>query len=222
MSTPAVTAWSFSRLQCYEECPAKFKYRFIDKVPEEKSPQMQRGIDIHKDAERFLKGEDLLPAPTLQRFGALMRELKGFEALAEQQWALDSDWTPTGWFAKGKKAAYVRIVADAAVIYDDNTALVVDFKTGKPWGDNIDQMQLFADVTFCRHPRMREVETRLWYLDTGEEKIEVFDRKGLDGRIDYWEDRVEPMFTDEVFAPKPSNKCRWCSFSKDKGGPCIY
>lgn len=222
MSTPAVTAWSFSRLQCYEECPAKFKYRFIDKVPEEKSPQMQRGIDIHKDAENFLKGEELLPAPTLQRFGALFQELREAKPLVEEQWALDADWKPTGWFAKGKKAAYVRVILDAGVIYDDRTALVIDFKTGKPWGDNTDQMELFANVTFCRHPDIQEVETRLWYLDTGDEKVATFKRKGLSARIDAWEDRVEPMFTDTTFRPKPSKKCNWCAFSKDQGGPCQY
>lgn len=223
---PLVTAWSFSRLQCYEECPAKFKYRFIDKVPEEKSPQMQRGIDIHKEGERYLKAEvpiDAIPESfSVNGFGPLLNELRTAGAMAEEQWALDPDWRATGWFSKGKHAAYVRIVADAALLYDDNTALIVDFKTGKPWGDNIDQMQLFADVTFCRHPQMHEVETRLWYLDTGDEKTETFRRKGLNKRIDEWEDRVEPLFTDREFRPKPSNKCNWCPFSGSKGGPCVY
>lgn len=217
-----VDAWSFSRLQCYEECPAKFKYKFIDKLPEPKSDAMQRGIDIHKKCEDFLNGDAIVVDPELMRFGALFQDLREAKPMTEEQWALTSDWKTTGWFSKGKQAAWVRVILDAGVIYEDHTALVIDFKTGKPWGDNTDQMQLFGDVTLCRHPDLKEVETRLWYLDTGDEKVEVFKRKGLDDRLDYWEDRVEPMFGDTDFMPKPSNKCRWCAFSREKGGPCKY
>lgn len=221
--TNGVNGWSFSRLQLYEECPAKFKYRNIDKLPEPKSDAMQRGIDIHKNAERYLTGETMLPDPTLMQFGAMFRELRELKPMAEYQLALDDGWKPTGWFAKGRNAAWVRLVLDAAVIYEDETsALVIDFKTGKKWGDNADQMDLFATGMFCAFPQLREVETRLWYLDTGEEDVSVFKKKGLAERKEAWEDRVEPLFNDTRFLPKPSNKCRWCAFSRAKGGPCKY
>jgi RecB family exonuclease len=60
MPTPQpkkITSWSFTRYNTYSQCPAKAKFKFIDKLKEPDSPQMQRGTDIHKLAENYVKGE---------------------------------------------------------------------------------------------------------------------------------------------------------------------
>lgn len=220
--TGPVTAWSFSALKLYEECPAKYKYEKIDKVPYEKPAAMQRGIDIHKKAESFLKGEEMLPQPELMQFGAMFQELRGLEPLVEQQWGFTADWKATGWFAKGRNATWLRVIPDAVVLYEDGEAEIIDFKTGKPWGDNSDQMELFAVATFSRYPELHEVTTRLWYVDTGDEVVETYPKKGLAKRKRAWEDRVEPLFNETRFPPKPNRRCNWCPFSRANGGPCKY
>lgn len=222
--TGPVTAWSFSALKLYEECPAKYKYEKIDKVPYEKPAAMQRGIDIHRTAEAYLKGDDpdAIP-PELEEFDGLFQELHGLEPLVEQQWGFTEDWKPTGWFAKGKNATWLRVIPDAAILYPDDPEIeVIDFKTGKPWGDNSDQMELFATSTFARYHEAQVVTTRLWYLDSGDEIVETYERKGLAKRQRAWEDRVEPLFHETRFAPKPNRGCGRCPFSRSNGGPCKY
>lgn len=57
-----LTSWSFSRWSVYDQCPAKAKYKFIDKLKEPDALPLQRGSIIHKQAECFIKG---LPCPVL-------------------------------------------------------------------------------------------------------------------------------------------------------------
>lgn len=218
--TNPITAWSFSRLELYEQCPAKFKYRHIDKLPEPAHPAMARGAEIHKEAESYLKRDTLLPAPTLMSFGAMFAELREHSPMVEQQWAFTEKWKPTGWFAKD---CWVRVIPDAAVLYeDDEAALVIDFKTGKKHGENADQMELFALAAFSMFPMVKEVETRLWYLDAGEEVTETYANEGLAEAKQEWADRVAPLFNDEEFLPRPNFKCKWCAYSRAEGGPCKW
>lgn len=220
-----IDAWSFSRLQCYEECPAKFRYRNIDKLPEPKGDALLRGIKIHGIAETYLKGKDPdeLP-PALETFDGQFQELHALTPMVEQKWAFTSTWKPTGFFAKGPQAAWLRVVPDAAVLYDDAAAEVIDFKTGKVYGENADQVELFALATFAKFSHVNEVTTRLWYLDDGTEKIGEFvrDSAAIKETKEEWVERTAPMFNDTTFAPRPSNKCRWCAFSRSAGGPCAF
>lgn len=51
------TSWSNSRWNDYAQCPARAHYKHIQKLPEPKSPHMDRGIEIAKIGEQFFKGE---------------------------------------------------------------------------------------------------------------------------------------------------------------------
>jgi len=213
-----ITAWSYSRYNCYQTCPFQFKCKFIDKLPEEKSSQMERGLRIHKELEKFLNSEGALPEEA-QSFSAQFSFLLQEQAFAEMQMAFTQAWKPTGWF---KKDTWLRVILDAGLIYDDNTADVIDFKTGKKYGENEEQMELFAVATFNRFPLLTEVKTRLWYLDGGDEDVVDFRAADRLKLRDKWEKKVQPLFADTMFAPRPNDKCKWCSFGKSKGGPCRH
>ncbi len=92
-----ITSWSFSRWNVYDQCPAKAKYQFIDKLPQPPSKNLERGTLIHKQAECFIKGQpapmltDPIPRLTMggdwvdvkkvkfHKLGVLPPELKSFE-----------------------------------------------------------------------------------------------------------------------------------------------
>ena len=221
MTQPLVTAWSYSRIALWEECPYKFKLKHIDKLKEEQSPAMARGDKVHKGLAAHITGEAPMP-PEAKPFCGLVAELRTMPAdnrVVEQQWGFNKSWRSVGWF---DKACWVRVILDAGVVYPDGTADVVDFKTGKKYGTNADQMELFALATFCRFPHLSHVTTRLWYLDSGDEDVAEFEQDARSEMIEKWEKRVAPMFADTTFAPRPNDKCKWCSFSKSKGGPCKF
>lgn len=213
-------------MQLWEQCPAKYKYEKIDKLPAPKSEAMQRGIRIHMLCESYIKGKDpnAVP-PELHRFKSIFPELHALQPVVEQQWGFTDKWKPTGWFSRGANATWLRVVPDCVVLYEDDTAELIDYKTGKPWGDNEDQMDLFGTALLSKYSHVNEVSIRLWYLDTGEEKPSkpwIKNRKTLADSKKRWNERVAPMFADTEFKPTPNSKCNWCPYSNAEGGPCKY
>jgi hypothetical protein len=235
-----VTAWSYSRYADYKQCPARFKYKHIDKIADPGGPAMARGSAIHKEGEDFLKlslahpgGRKAIPPKSFAYFKSEMQQLATMRPLVEQQWGFTRDWQPTGWFGKD---TWLRVVCDVAIVYDDNTAEVIDFKTGKKYDTNEEQIELFSFGGFMQWPEVEHVTARLWYLDipdgpndgdphpesTTNTTIREYTRDQFEAGRKAWEKKITPMFNDVKFAPRPNEKCRWCPYSKAKGGPCKF
>lgn len=218
-----VTAWSYSRYADYQQCPLRFKLKHIQKMKEPGSPAMQRGSDIHKEGENYLtaKKKPRSVPKSYANFTEEMEQLRGLDPLCEQQWGFTSKWAPTGWFGND---TWLRIVCDVVVLYDDHTVDLIDFKTGRKYDTNEEQVELFSCAPFIKWPEVTDVRTRLWYLDADKdnEVIRDYTRGDFEGIRKGWEKKVVPMFKDKRFAPTPNAKCRWCAFSKDKGGPCPF
>ena len=214
-----LAAWSYSRYSDYDQCPLRFKLKHIDKIPEPASAAMVRGREIHKEGEMYLLKKGLL-TPALEKFKTLLSELAALPHVSpEMKAGFTRAWCKTGYFAKD---IWLRAVFDVFVPYEDDTGLIIDFKTGKKYATNHDQVELFALTAMCHAPNLKSVETRLWYLDSGEQEFGEFpasDREALKAK---WEAKVAPMFADTVYAPRPNDKCRFCSFAKGKGGQCRF
>lgn len=227
-----VTAWSYSRLAMWEQCPFAFKCKNIDKIKEEQSPAMARGDRIHKIAESFvmspaagdgyvLPAESDLP-PELRKFARLMMELQRMPAdikVVEQQWGFSKNWRATGWFGN---ETWLRVKIDVGVVYPDCTADMIDHKTGKKYDNHGDQLELNSLALMCRFPQVGHVTARNWYLDSGEEMVLEFDQSDKSDFMAKWEARVAPYFADRMFAPKPGNYCNRCAYSRSKNGPCKF
>lgn len=221
--TNPVKAWSFSRWETYEQCPLRFKLKYIDKLKEPPSPALDKGKRVHDEAECFLTTPDAPLPDSLRRFEGLffeLRELPGMIADQETlQWGYDAQWRPAGWFAK---ATWFRSVLDAFVPYSDDTATGIDFKTGKMREISYEQIETQALAAFSRIPSLRVVEMRLWYLDSGSEIIQTYSADNVPALKEKWEKNAAPMFSDTLFAPRPNRMCRFCAFRRSEGGQCRY
>ncbi len=221
-----LTAWSFSRWSQYERCPLQTKLAHIERLPQpEKGPAAQRGIDTHKTAELFVGGEiDELPE-VLETFEEEFIELVDLtndddvKVLAEQQLAFNVDWDPTGWFDSD---TWVRMITDCTVVHtEEQFARVIDYKTGKKYPEHELQLGLFG-LGVLRSEDVGEVQVELWYLDQGEEEVAHYTEDDIPRLQTEWEKRSKRMMTDTRFDPNPGHYCRWCPWSKEKGGPCKY
>lgn len=221
-----VTAWSYSRFADYKQCPYRFKLKYLDKLPTTGSPAMERGNVIHKMAEDYVKSgrKPKIPAE-LKTVATEIEHCRQMGAIAELPWGFRADWSWTGrpdWFGQD---VWFRMKADVAVSYDDDTGLVGDWKTGRKYFENEDQIELFGAVSLMRFPNWTEVDVRLWYTDQPADDNEiqrVYSRKEGELIRKTWEKRALPMFKDKKWAPTPNDKCKWCDFSKAKGGPCKF
>lgn len=219
-----VTAWSYSRYDCYTQCPYKFRLQFLDKLPIEPSEAMARGQRIHNDIAKYLQNPLDFPFPSgFTHKAELISEIAKFDDKAvEQQWGFDRQWQPTGWFAKGKNATWLRTIVDVGLVYGDDTGELVDWKTGKARGGYDDQMKIFGISFLQKVPYVTEVTTRLAFLDNAATEMRTVKRSDLPELIDEWEAKTAPMFEDTEFLPRPNDKCKFCDFRRSNGGPCRY
>src|SRR5262245_46723295 len=163
-------AWSYSRWKSYEECPAKARWTYLDKVKEEgeKGPALIRGAKIHEQASLFVQGKlETLPGE-LDRFdnefAILRRAYDEDDVIVEEQWALTKEWKPTAWFADD---AWVRVVLDVGVIdWSEKKALIIDHKTGRvrPM-EQKPQLELYAVAALSKLPEIETVVVSVCSLD---------------------------------------------------------
>jgi PD-(D/E)XK nuclease superfamily len=225
-----IKSWSFTRFDDWNRCPAYAKYKHLDKLPEPKSEAMQRGADIAKASEEYLLKRTNRLRPELKTFAEhykFYRSIKGL--VVEENWGFDVNWNPVPWDDWNR--CVLRVKIDIGYHWmEDNSFNVRDGKTGKFRPEQNSkyelQLQLYAAAASARFPEVRHVTTQLLYTDLGitypEEEPQEYSMKECKAIIKDWDKRIKPMFADTTFAPRPGDYCRWCPFSKSKGGPCKF
>lgn len=223
--TKPLTSWSYSRWDKHHKCPLAFKLEVLDGRKQPDNAAQAKGQRMHKAAADFLfqPYDAARPVPAeMGHASALIQELAAFDnKVVEQQWGYDRNWKPTGWFGGD---TWMRSVLDVGVLYDDLTAEIIDWKSGKPRGTHEDQMELFAISLFVRYPVATHVTTRLAYTDFAHSEFGEYPRADLPKMIAKWEDKVRPMFEDTVYLPRPGDHCKFCPFSRSQtmGKDCRY
>lgn len=232
-----IKAWSYSAYANYVLCPLQFKLRKIDKLPEPQAPALERGNTIHVGVAKFISGKTEACPPEAMAHANMadlihqLRAIPDADKQVEQQWGYGADFTPTTWFNRaGQPDVWFRSVLDAGVMYDDMTYEDVDWKTGKRYAQsNDDQMETQALSVMMRFKPVKHVTTRLAYLDAGGAlgsstgfEFGEFPATQKQSLADKWRKKVEPMFSDTTFAPRPNDKCKWCHFSRSNTGKCAF
>jgi hypothetical protein len=216
-----ITAWSFSRLGVYEQCPFKFKLVYVDGLKEPGSAAMDRGKAIHAEGEAYLKNADAALPDSYKLLAVEMEELRASKALSELEITFTADWGPTGWFDDN---AWLRIKIDA-LLEKDGKVQIIDFKTGKNRGGYEDQLELYALAALIMYPDAKEISAELWFLDSGEiigTSHGAYSHTDVNDLKKKWLQRSNKMFIDTLWSPRANQYCRWCHFRKENNGPCQY
>lgn len=219
-----IPTWSFSRVQDFEQCKHRAKLKYLDKIPEPERPlppgktehANDRGTRIHDAGERFVRGGIEL-IPELQKFKTEFEKLKALFAAGkvslEGEWAMDRGWNPVAWKSSD---AWLRLKLDAMVMLSKTEAVVIDYKTGRRFGNEVkhaEQTQLYQLVTFLRYPELETIHTELWYPDVDELATATYTRnQGLRFKRSF-EQRGDAMTTCIDFPANPNIfSCRWCPY----------
>jgi hypothetical protein len=210
---------SYSSWSTYNKCAAKYKFSYIDKLPRrEPSPQMARGTRIHESVENYLLGNaERLDAEAHKLNGLYMSDVRRYGALKpEHKFGLTKKFEMTEF---DDPQAYLRGVIDLKAQTGEGLKLF-EWKTGKMYEEHADQIHMYGMVGLIEHPKIKSVDVKIRYLDFGTDKMETYDRSQLTMMKLRWKDRLKQIDTDKTFAPNPSYMCRWCDFSRERGGPC--
>lgn len=210
--------YSYSSIKTYEQCPQKFKFGRIDKLPEPSGEAAERGKALHSAIELSIKGElETLPDEIAHLQGEI-NDLKAMNAETEKQFAIDQDWKPVTFF--DKKARF-RGVID---IYAKNgdRAIVLDWKSGKV-RDYSDQVRVYAAVSFALDDELQLVKPLIKFIDQKkEQEYPSIPREVYPSLRAEIERRMAHIDDDKVYAPNPGFLCKWCHYRKDNGGPCQW
>jgi hypothetical protein len=211
--------WGFTKLDVFRTCKAKFKYQFLDKLPQGSSPAMERGAAIHEDIEAYLNGWSPVLCKEAESWKEPLDALRKHQHKGEQALGIDKDWVLLpDWF---DKRTWLRVKMDAH--YRDGPMMsVIDFKSGKFREPSTDQVELYAVAGLSIHPDIETVKAEFWFIDTGDVYSRDYTRAELYGLRKKYERESAPMYSEEAWAPFPSRECRWCPYSRTKGGPCKF
>ena len=219
-----ISSWSHSKLSDFDRCKRMFWLKHDQRIPEPERPlppgktehANDRGTRIHDNCEGYVRGDhDALPPEADKHFGYQLDLLRtmytdGMVSL-EGEWGMNDDWEPTEW-----KTAWLRLKLDAMVMIDPTHAIVIDYKTGKKWNNEVkhaEQLQLYQLVTFLRYPKLEKVTAELWYLDQDEVTSVTFTRaQGLRFK-DGFNRRGIAALSQIAYPPNPNiHSCRWCPY----------
>lgn len=231
MKMDRITSVSYTRMSDFEKCRYLAKLKYIDRIPEPERPLPKgktehahvRGSRIHDGAELFVRGGvELLPE--LENFREDYEELRDLyeQKLVELEgeWAVNTEWEPVAWDSAN---AWCRMKLDAFVRTSDDSARVIDYKTGRRQGNEIkhtEQGQIYQLSTFLRHPELNNIQVEFWYTDLGEKDIKTYTRVQGTAYFDKYMKRLSAVTTSENFDPNPNAfSCKWCPY---KGNACEY
>lgn len=223
-----VTAWSYSTLKQFEKCPHSIELAKVHKQPGPVLPAdnpMVRGNRVHKNGEDFVQGVTEKLGPELKKhFETDIAELREDYAegniLVEEDWGFTKEWASTGWMSKD---VWARIKCDVVKTMDVNARKIIDYKTGKSFGNevsHIQQGQLYSIAAFMKYPEIEFVEASFWYVDEGKKsRPKIYTRKQMIPIINSFTKRANKMTDCVVFIAKPNrSNCKYCDFGPNNGG----
>lgn len=220
-----ISSWSYSKLIDFEQCPYRVKLRYVDNIPGIKAPAAERGTAIHQMAEDYVRGKIKTLPSELRHFKddftALHAGFKNKIVHLEGEWGFNKDWMPTKY-----KGAWLRMKADAIFYASPAKATVIDYKTGKSYGNELkhgEQTQLYAIAVFIRNPEIQTIITELWYLDRDELTSKTYAREEALRYVQPFDKRARALTSCKDF-PARANQftCKWCDYGPAKGGQCEF
>jgi len=210
-----MTAWSYSSLKTFQQCPKKYYHLKVAKdIKDDGSEATVYGQEIHKAAEDFVK--DGTPIP--EKFAFIkpvveaLNRIKG-EKHTEIQLGVANNGgklSPCGFFDKG---VWYRGIADLLIINEDEGYLV-DYKSSKnaKYAD-LKQLDLLAAAVFLHYPQVTKLKSALLFVVSNEfvnkehnsqHKLAYFEH------VRYDLERLEKAMETGVWNAVSGPLCGWC------------
>jgi hypothetical protein len=219
--------WSFSQWDTYNSCPAKWKYKYVDKLPDMPTgPAAERGTLIHSTVEAYIETCGATPLHEAVKpkyvgiFENYMLKAANAEVGLEKKIAFDYMWFPV---EPGSPKAWAVMIFDAVAVLPTGEIRIGEWKSGKPKVTHPDQLDLYMLGSLLHWKDAPRVTATTHYLEAtapcSEQRME---RLGIPLWQDIWRGRVEVMERDKTCAPHPGLGCNWCGYSKRRGGPCGF
>jgi hypothetical protein len=228
-SNDTINVWAFTAVTVFEKCPyeayLKYAKRIKVEITDDSHAAMNRGNKIHDQAEHYVDGTiGDMPAALnkFERDFELLREnFNAGKVELEQQWGVDRAWQPVSW---RDPTLWGRIKLDAFVHESETSAVCIDYKTGKKFGNehkHLLQNMFYVIGAFQRYPKLEYIQGEFWYLDHGVKLEKAFTRKEAEILLPRLDKRAAAVTNARTFPPRPSlSNCKYCDYKKS--GDCQW
>ena len=210
-----MTAWSYSSIKTFDQCPKKYYHLKVAKdIKDEPGEAADYGTAVHEAAELFIR--DGTPIP--QKF-AFMRPI--VEPLAAKHGTKHTEmklgvrktgtgYEPCGFFDKG---VWWRGIVDLLIV-DNHTAYMIDYKTGKSakYAD-MKQLDLMAGAIFVHFPEVMKIKSALAFVISNEFPKKVHVREKLHEYLSVFNDELDQLdaaIGNGIWNAKTGPLCGWC------------
>jgi hypothetical protein len=161
-----MTAWSYSSINTFKQCPKKYYHlKILKDVKDVGNSATFYGNAVHKAAEKYIKQGEPIPTKFdyIKKPLEALNRIKG-QKLCELRMAIakkGNTYSPTRYHSAD---AWWRGIADL-VIVNDEKAYIVDYKTGKntAYADT-KQLDMLAGATFVCYPYVKVIKSALAYV----------------------------------------------------------
>lgn len=212
---------SYSALDTFESCAAKYNFKYNLKLPDASGPAADRGTRLHTKLEDHLirdaKLDTMFAAkPALASHIAEIKAHNGKTLQCEQRWMVRRDW------ARTTDKAEQWVVAKLDYFYQPSptVAVVGDWKSGRVYPKHVRQTRMYAAMAWAQVPALQTVHTELVYLDARQIRDDTYQAAQLPGIQKEFNDAFGIVERATKFPASPSPLCAWCNYSQTKGGPC--
>lgn len=210
-----MTAWSYSSLKTFQQCPKKYYHLKVAKdIKDDGSEATVYGQEIHKAAEDFIK--DGTPIPEKFAFvRPVVEALNRIEGEKHTEIQLgvannSGKLAPCGFFDKG---VWYRGIADLLIINGEE-GFLVDYKSSKnaKYAD-LKQLDLLAAAVFLHYPQVTKLKSALLFVVSNEfvnkehnsqHKLAYFEH------VRYDLERLEKAMETGVWNAVSGPLCGWC------------
>lgn len=232
VSDKPMAATSYSRMKVYNTCPKQAYLKYIMKIPEAERPPLSngkeypndRGSRVHDELEAYVLGGSNHFPHEADYFREEVEHLRYIrsknpaQVITEEMWCFDRDWRNVP--KEDYKNVWARIILDVICFVSEEYAVVVDYKTGRKFGNEVDharQGQLYMLAAFLLFPRLQRIRVEFWYTDHDAIAVQTFTRKQGLKFLKGFDMKFKEMTTTTQWVSKPNvHNCRFCAY---KTGP---
>lgn len=226
---------SYSRMENYEKCPAKYFYSHVIKEPSTTNAAALLGNVIHSVLELHVGEDDFEINEIIRSYEAIFEEYNSENEMMITEELYDlgramlyefvdrhdgDEFNVIGreeFFEFVLGNAHIRGYIDRIDQIDDTTLHVIDYKSGK-WqvsAKDIDtnlQLSIYSVAMMLKYPEVDTVNVELYYLRSGKRLSAVFYRKDLAIVTERIWGLVASILEDKYFHETKTNKyvCNFC------------
>ena len=234
--------YSTSRIALWNQCPRKFKYNYIDKVPREfkDDTPLKKGFCVHlllenkikKYAKDYLKklikkeniSDDIIreSKKIYRNFieSPLGKEIFSYFPLGvelEVGLKIEDKQLVTCEFSD-QDCLFRGKIDYVCVDKETNKVMVIDWKTGKDKSEGTfkqspDQLIFYATWYFHNFP-VDEIELMYIFVEHGTKSSYTLKRENLKTYIRYLLESIQKIEADDKFEKHIGPLCNWCEYKK--------